>query len=259
VGEVVVRGPTLMPGYDDDAAANAAAFVDGWFRTGDQGYLDAGGYLFITGRLKELINRGGEKVAPAEVEAVLAMHPSVLHAAAFAVPDAALGEVVGAAVVLRPGHTLDELALRHWAAERLAEYKVPRRIVAVAALPKGPTGKVQRVGLAEKLGLTAPEPEPVLPVEALPHGAIETRLAEIWRRVLRRAQVGRRDRFLDLGGDSLLATQLVARVAEAFALDLSLVDFFDAPTIAEQAALLALLLPPAALPESATEHISGSV
>jgi acyl carrier protein len=115
------------------------------------------------------------------------------------------------------------------------------------------------VGLAEKLGLTAPEPEPVLPVEAAPRGPTETRLAVIWRRVLRRAQVGRRDRFLDLGGDSLLATQLVARVADEFTLDLSLVDFFDAPTIAEQAALLELLRPPASMPEPSTEHISGSL
>jgi oxalate---CoA ligase len=244
VGEVVVRGPTVIAGYAGDPLANVESFTGDWLRTGDQGYLDEDGYLFITGRLKEVINRGGDKISPGEVEAALLAHPAVAEAVVFALPDARLGEAVGAAVVLWPEHAApDEPALRQFAAERLAEFKVPRRIVSVEALPKGPTGKVLRVGLADRLNIQAHDDEQVLPGYAAPAGLLENRLAALWREVLGRAQVGRHDRFLDLGGDSLLATQLVARVAEAFGLELNLVDFLEAPTLAEQAALLELLGP----------------
>jgi acyl-CoA synthetase (AMP-forming)/AMP-acid ligase II len=263
VGEVVVRGSSVIAGYAGDPLANVESFTNGWLRTGDQGYVDADGYLFLTGRLKEQINRGGEKVAPAEVEAVLLAHPAVGQAVAFAMPEARLGEEVAAAVVLRPGaEAVDELSLRHFAAERLSDFKVPRRIVIVSELPTTLTGKVQRVGLAERLNIGALDRDELLPGYSAPVGVTETRLAEIWRQVLGRTRVGRTDRFLDLGGDSLLATQLVARVAEEFALDLSLIDFFDTPTIADQAALLALLLPRTSEPLDGSDAgtlISGSL
>jgi acyl-CoA synthetase (AMP-forming)/AMP-acid ligase II len=155
LGEVVIRGRNVTAGYENNPAANASGFTDGWFRTGDQGTLDADGYLRLTGRLKELINRGGEKISPLEVDEVLMDHPAVGQCLTFALPHEKLGEEVAAAIVLREGHQTDERALRDFAATRLAAFKVPRKIVFLEEIPKGATGKLQRIGLAAKLGLSA--------------------------------------------------------------------------------------------------------
>ena len=152
-GEVVIRGPNVTAGYRANPAANASAFTNGWFRTGDQGVIDEDGYLRLTGRLKEIINRGGEKISPREVDEVLLEHPAVVHAVTFAVPHAKLGEDVAVAIVLRPHATTTEQEVRAFAAGRLADFKVPRRVVFVETLPQGPTGKLRRIGLAEQLGL----------------------------------------------------------------------------------------------------------
>jgi acyl-CoA synthetase (AMP-forming)/AMP-acid ligase II len=150
-GEIVIRGPTLFPGYLDDPEANAAAFLpDGWFRTGDVGYRDEDGFLYLSGRIKEQINRGGEKIAPVEIDRVLASHPAVAEAAVFAVPDQRLGEDVVAAVVFAPGQSATHRALRAWMLDRLRPSKVPRRIWVVEALPRTPTGKVRRGELASR-------------------------------------------------------------------------------------------------------------
>ncbi|HLI80425.1 MAG TPA: acyl--CoA ligase [Candidatus Binataceae bacterium] len=153
IGEVVIRGRNVTTGYENNPEANAKAFTNGWFRTGDQGYLDDAGYLRLTGRLKEMINRGGEKVSPIEVETALLDHPQVAQAVAFATAHPMLGEEVAAAVVLREGASASEKELRDFVAERLAQFKVPRAIVFVNVIPKGPTGKPQRIGLAKVLGL----------------------------------------------------------------------------------------------------------
>jgi len=153
VGEVVIRGPNVTAGYENNPAANAESFTAGWFRTGDQGMMDEDGYLRITGRLKEIINRGGEKISPREVDDVLMDHPAVAQVVTFAVPHARLGEDVAAAVVLREGTSADARELRDFAAARLADFKVPRTIVLLDEIPKGATGKLQRIGLARKLGL----------------------------------------------------------------------------------------------------------
>ncbi len=150
-GEVVVRGGNVVDGYENNPEANAAAFVDGWFRTGDQGYLDDDGYLVLTGRIKELINRGGEKISPLEIDDVLLRHPAVAEALAFAVPHPTLGEEVHAAVVLKAEAT--ERDLRDHCARALADFKVPRRIHVLEALPRGATGKLQRITMARTLGL----------------------------------------------------------------------------------------------------------
>jgi oxalate---CoA ligase len=152
-GEIVIRGDNVTAGYENNPKANAESFVDGWFRTGDQGVKDAGGYIRLTGRLKEIINRGGEKIAPREVDEALMDHPAVLQAVTFAVPHAKLGEDVAAAVVLREGATTTELELRSFLSQRLAALKTPRKILFLSEIPKGATGKLQRIGLAEKLGL----------------------------------------------------------------------------------------------------------
>ncbi|MHB1930697.1 MAG: AMP-binding protein, partial [Acidimicrobiales bacterium] len=155
-GEVVIRGATVVDGYENNPEANEAAFFDGWFRTGDEGFLDEDGYLFLTGRIKEQINRGGEKVSPLEVEDALLGHPCVEEAAVFAIPDARLGEEVGAVVVLADEQRTTEAELRSYLSERLAAFKVPRTILCAGEVPKGPTGKVQRIGMAERLGLGKP-------------------------------------------------------------------------------------------------------
>jgi acyl-CoA synthetase (AMP-forming)/AMP-acid ligase II len=148
-GEVVVRGANVMAGYHNNPEANATAFSDGWFRTGDRGVMDGEGYLTLVGRIKELINRGGEKISPLEIDAALLIHPAVAEAASFAAPDAKYGEEVHAAVVLKVAATAEELA--EHCRERLADFKVPRVFHIVKELPKGPTGKVQRRFLAAAL------------------------------------------------------------------------------------------------------------
>jgi acyl-CoA synthetase (AMP-forming)/AMP-acid ligase II len=153
VGEVVIRGPNVTAGYENNPEANATAFTGGWFRTGDQGVMDDEGYLTITGRLKEIINRGGEKISPREVDEVLMDHEAVQQVVTFAVKHEKLGEEVAAAVVLREGAEASGRALSDYAATRLAPFKVPRTVVILDEIPKGATGKLQRIGLAKKLGL----------------------------------------------------------------------------------------------------------
>ena len=152
-GEVVIRGPNVTPGYQNNPSANESAFTRGWFRTGDQGVVDHQGYLRLTGRLKEIINRGGEKISPREVDEVLLEHPAVAQAVTFAIPHEKLGEDVGCALILKDGLTASESEIRDYVAKRLADFKVPRRVLFLQEIPKGPTGKLQRIGLAEKLGL----------------------------------------------------------------------------------------------------------
>lgn len=152
-GEIVIRGPNVTAGYEKNPAANEAAFAHGWFHTGDQGVFDEDGYLRVTGRLKELINRGGEKISPLEVDDVLMDHPAVAQVVTFAMPHEKLGEEVAAAIVLREGNSVSESEIRAFAAARLADFKVPRKVVILEEIPKGATGKLQRIGLAVKLGL----------------------------------------------------------------------------------------------------------
>jgi len=151
LGEIVIRGRNVTAGYEANPDANAKAFTNGWFRTGDQGMLDDAGYLRLTGRLKEIINRGGEKISPLEIDTVIMDHPSVAQVVTFGMPHDKLGEDIAAAVVLREGATCDERELRAFVGTRVADFKVPRRIIFLEEIPKGATGKLQRIGLHEKL------------------------------------------------------------------------------------------------------------
>ncbi len=152
-GEIVIRGPNVTAGYENNAKANAEGWRGGWFRTGDQGVMDAEGYVSITGRLKEIINRGGEKVSPREVDEILMDHPAVAQVVCFGMPHPKLGEEVAAAVVLREGQAATERELQAFVAGRAADDKVPKKILVLDEIPKGATGKLQRIGLAQKLGL----------------------------------------------------------------------------------------------------------
>lgn len=155
VGEIVIRGPNVTAGYESNAAANAEAFQGGWFRTGDEGVADDDGYLRITGRLKEIINRGGEKISPREVDEVLMDHPAVAQVVCFGMPHPKLGEEVAAVVVLRDGHAATEHELQRFVSQHAADFKVPRKILFMDEIPKGATGKLQRIGLAQRLGLAS--------------------------------------------------------------------------------------------------------
>ncbi|MBK6851592.1 MAG: AMP-binding protein [Burkholderiales bacterium] len=152
-GEIVIRGPNVTAGYESNDKANAEAFQNGWFRTGDQGVMDAEGYVSITGRLKEIINRGGEKISPREVDEILMDHAAVAQVVCFGMPHPKLGEEVAAVVVLREGQAATERELQDFVAKRAADYKVPKKILFMEEIPKGATGKLQRIGLAAKLGL----------------------------------------------------------------------------------------------------------
>ena len=156
-GEIVIRGANVTTGYRNNPDANASAFHrdGGWFRTGDQGVMDSEGYVRVTGRLKEIINRGGEKIAPLEVDEALLDHPAVRQVCTFALPHPKLGEEVAAAVVLADGGSASERELRAFVGQRLADFKTPRRIVFLGEIPKGPTGKIQRIGMAKTLGIEA--------------------------------------------------------------------------------------------------------
>jgi acyl-CoA synthetase (AMP-forming)/AMP-acid ligase II len=151
IGEIWISGPTVVEGYLNAPEVSRLCFVDGWFRTGDIGSFDEEGFLTVRGRLKEIINRGGEKISPMEIEIALLRHPEVAEAAAFAVPHPRLGEDVSAAVVLRPLASAQSDELRQFLFGQLAWFKIPRRILILEELPRGNTGKIQRRKLAEKV------------------------------------------------------------------------------------------------------------
>jgi len=237
-GEVSIRGNNVMHGYLNNSEANASSFSNGYFRTGDQGVLDENGYLMLTGRLKELINRGGEKIAPREIDEVLLAHPGVQQAVAFAVPHPSLGEDIAAAVVLKDGAPGCEAAFREFALDRLPMFKVPSRIILVNDVPKGWTGKIQRVGLAERLAaaLAVPYEGPASDTERL----VATTICE----VLNCEKVGRNDNFFSLGGDSLRATQVLTRLGQSLGFQIPVPTVFRCPTPALLANKLDLMREP---------------
>jgi acyl-CoA synthetase (AMP-forming)/AMP-acid ligase II/surfactin synthase thioesterase subunit len=231
-GEIAVRGACVTPGYLD--GDDAGPFRNGWFCTGDLGMLDSDGFLYVRGRIKEMINRGGQKVMPQEIDSAIAMHPDVTEATAFAMPHPTLGEDVGCAVVLRPGASLSEIDLRRFAMQRLAPFKAPRRVLFLDSIPKGATGKPLRSALSEQAG-----------TRDRGHDAactpLERRIAEIWARILQRNDFGVYDEFFDLGGDSLSVTRMWTELQSEFA-NARLpepMEFFVDPTVATLARMLA--------------------
>jgi acyl-CoA synthetase (AMP-forming)/AMP-acid ligase II/thioesterase domain-containing protein/acyl carrier protein len=242
-GEVGVRGRTVTPGYLKNQEANDTAFSDGWLRTGDLGLFDAHGYLYLKGRLKEVINRGGEKISPREVEDVLMAHPEIALAVVFPVPHQRLGEDIAAAVVARAGAKTDENEIRAFAAGKLAYFKVPGRVIFVDEIPKGPTGKLQRLGLAKKLRTSL---ETELPRERRKTGAghsaetndKEERILLLLRRFLGGEPVGVEDNFFEAGGDSLQAAAFLAEVERRFNVDIPISKFILKPTARHLASMI---------------------
>ncbi len=227
IGEIVIRGANVTPGYHNNPTANADAFTKGWFRTGDLGRVDREGYIFIDGRIKEIINRGGEKVSPREIDEALLDHAEIQQAVAFAVEHPTLGEDIAAAVVLSKGASVSEQTIREFAFECLADFKVPSQIVIVDTIPTGATGKLQRIGLADKL-IAQLKTEFVAPGSEL-----EKIVATAFETVLGASSIGIHDNFFTLGGDSLRGTQLISRIRSSLKVDLPITALFRKPTVVE--------------------------
>lgn len=223
VGEVCIKGPGVTSGYLNNPEANEGAFTNGWFRTGDEGRFDEDGFLFLTGRLKEMINRGGENIAPKEIDEVLLEHEAVAQAVAFALPHQTLGEDLAVAVVPVEGVQPTEPELRAFVAEKVAEFKVPSRVIFVDSIPKGPTGKLQRIGLHERLK------EQLETSFEAPITEEEEKIVAAFQQVLGLERVGRRDNFFFLGGDSLKGQQVLARLREDLQIEIGPATLFRFP------------------------------
>ncbi|HEY2865246.1 MAG TPA: AMP-binding protein [Casimicrobiaceae bacterium] len=239
-GEVVVRGENVFDGYDRNPTANDEAFRGDWYRTGDLGVFDEDGYLRLVGRIREMINRGGQKISPVEIDEALVAHPEIADAAAFAVPHPTLGEVAAAAVVRGPNSRLSNRDIAVFLRQRLEPIKLPRTFVFVDEIPRGLSGKARRsemIKLFEQFGpISQSAQSPLTDDMATP---TETRLAQLWKWLLQRDQLGPNDDFFLLGGDSLAATQLVLTANEVFDVELGIdLIFSDASTIRTMAAMI---------------------
>lgn len=250
-GDVCIRGRNVTPGYLENITANEESFRHGWFYTGDLGRIDADGFLFLTGRSKEILNRGGEKISPREVDEILMTHPAVRQCLTFALPDSQLGEEVGAVVVPRDDVPVDEAELQHFVAARLADFKVPRRVFFLDEIPTGPTGKPQRIGLAERLGMTPESWKPKPPASVTADANVTTAVAGIIAGVLGLPAVDPEVGFFDASGDSLLAARLLVRLEQTFGRTLTMVDLFRGSSASAIAATLATLPAGGARPPAA--------
>ena len=248
-GQILVRGPTVTSGYLDAPELNQAAFMEGWLRTGDIGSLDGDGFLSLHGRLAELINRGGEKIAPAEVESALLRHPAVAEAAAFAIPHPRLGEDVAAAIVPRPGARTTSAELRQFLHRELALFKIPRRILILDKLPKGATGKVQRRRLRESLDGPL-DRQGAMPAPDVNEGPLnlEAELLTLWRRLLKSETVTVDDDFFACGGDSLLAMDMLIEVEQLIGYPVAETILLGAETIRQLVPKIALQMNSPATP-----------
>ncbi len=271
-GEIVIRGPSAMKGYYKYPQATAETVrPDGWLRTGDLGYRDKDGYFFILGRVKELIIKSGENIAPREIDEALERHPSVMEAAAVGVPDPYLGEDIVAYVVLKQGERGSERDLMGFCEREVGYFKTPIKIYFIEDLPKGPSGKVQRLRLTEQAAKTfqseitairtesgAQETGGTKPKYLEPRNPLEQVLAKIWADSLGVERVGVHDNFFDLGGHSLLATQMVSRIRDAFEVELSLRTLFENPTVAGLAAQIAQTQAREGISKEMTQMLAGN-
>jgi oxalate---CoA ligase len=237
-GEIVVRGAAVFGGYEGDPAANDRAIRDGWYHTSDHGVIDADGYLKVFGRLDDVINRGGEKISPREIDDALLEHEAVVEAVSFAVPHATLNQELAAAVVLRPGAQVTGDELRRSLASRFSPFKVPRIILCVAELPKGPSGKILRAKMADYFDFAA---QSVSVAEKQPRSKIQEILLAMWRDVLKRQDIGCDDDFFLSGGDSLSAVDLLHRIENELQHILPITVLIQAPTVRQLEAHLETL------------------
>ena len=215
IGELAIRGPNVMLGYENDPEANEKAFRHGWFFTGDLGCRDSEGNFYLKGRVRELINRGGEKISPPEVDQVFNAHPAVEQAASYSIPHPVLGEDIALAVILYPDQAVSTEDLKIYAANQLSPFKIPRHIIFTDSLPKGHTGKILRRKLSERF------PPPDRPDYSPPRVPVEIKLVELWESELRVSDVGIDDDFFDLGGDSLSAVRVLDEIQQRLGIEVS--------------------------------------
>jgi oxalate---CoA ligase len=237
-GEIAIKGPNVFSGYERNPKANETSFTRGWLRTGDLGYRDSDGYLFITGRIKEIINKGGEKVSPREIDEVFFNHPDVSAAVAFGFPHQTLGEDIALAVVPAPGKRITVTQLRHYALQRLAPFKVPSKFFIVSEIPKGVTGKISRKSLPALFNLSEGEKHadnvgPEARSVTGPRNSQDARLIGIWQDVLGIAPVGIDDDFFMLDGTSLAAADMVAQIYKNIGTRLAPTILYRTPSIRE--------------------------
>ena len=237
-GEILATGPTVISGYLEDPDANSSTFVERWLRTGDIGSLDEEGFLTIHDRKKDLINRGGQKISPAEIDGVLLEHPAVIEAAAFPVPDPRLGEDIAVAIVQRPNAGLSIEEMESYLAHRLAPYKMPTRIFSFECLPKGATGKISRQQLSNYVANLEVEQ---LPAQVRSPGFVELerQLLSLWQTVLKSKALTMDDNFFDAGGDSLQAVEILTELDRIIGHPVPSAILFEAPTVRQLARSLA--------------------
>ncbi|MFU0507345.1 AMP-binding protein [Pseudaminobacter sp. NGMCC 1.201702] len=233
-GEVLVSGPNVMAGYEGQESAHSDAFIGKWLRSGDEGFFDDDGFLFLTGRLKDIINRGGEKISPLEIDLILAGHPAIREAAAFPLPHPSLGEEVAVAVVTAANSGLDARGVKDYLRGRVADFKIPRAVTFLDRLPRVPSGKLDRLALPGLAGATAGHASE----RRAPGTPLAKTLAALWQRTLKVPDIAMDDNFFDLGGDSLSATNLMLLLEERFGNDLPTALLFEQPTLREMEQVL---------------------
>jgi len=229
-GEVILKGPGVISEYVGTQPADA--FIDGYLRTGDIGRVDGDGYLYIVGRLKEVIKRGGHSVFPLEIDNALLDHPAVAEAVTFSIPHPTLGEDVLAAIVRKAGSVVLPSSIRESAAEVLSGYKVPTRILVVEAIPRNAIGKVMRRDVPSLLA------KQLAPARIAATQPTEQILLAIWLEIIQRDDIGITDNVFEFGADPLRAEMAAAKIDQRFGVRFSLKQIFAQPTVKEQAVLL---------------------
>ena len=237
-GEIVVTRETAFDGYENNATANSEAFTQDWYHTGDEGYLDEDGFLFITGRLKEMINRGGVKIIPTEIDQAAIEHEAVREAVAFPLPHKTLGDDLALAVVLEANKSVTASELKAFLKTTLIPNKIPSHVIFVEEIPKSATGKPQRRKLHQQLDLTKSDKSHSGMEMASIRPASEEKLKTIWQQVLGNETIGPNENFFALGGDSLQAVDLFMRIEKELDRSLPRDILFEAGTIREMARLI---------------------
>lgn len=228
VGEVCIKGKNVFSGYWENPQANHDSFVREYFKTGDLGYLDEEGYLFLTGRKKELINKGGFKISPLQIDQIVLQHPGVSEAITFAMPHETLGDDIGLMVV--PVSLISEQTIYEHLQEHLADYMLPSKIFVVDEIPKSATGKINRLSIFSLL--------PEKPTQSQPQNALEAELKNLWEKILMVPTVGVDDNFFQLGGNSLLAADLYRYLLDVHQIQLLPMAIYQSPTIAKMAKVI---------------------
>lgn len=222
LGEIVIKGDNVIKEYENNKEANKKSFWKDWLRTGDLGYLDRDGFLFIKGRIKEMINKGGENISPREIDEALMMHKAVELAVAFSVPHKTLGEDIAIAVICKKGHMVKEEELRRFLKDKLADYKIPSVFYFVDDVPKTAVGKPKRVGLYKEIKKIKNKKSKI-------KSSLQLELLTIFKKVLK-AEINIDDNFFEAGGDSLQAEEIIHEISKK-GYKINILDIQNNPTI----------------------------